>query len=99
MCFTERREADPRYDLAGDAYDESAPLFPPQCGHEACADEDRLHRSGRCSEDHPADCPHSVCLWAVSHATCDLERGHRGAHLFCDEPARMLVFPRVAVPA
>ncbi len=84
-CGVERRRADPRYDYGGDAYDWSAPLFPPQCGHAACVAEASLHQMARCSEEHPADCPHAACMWDVARATCDLDRGHSGAHVFGDE--------------
>ena len=86
-CWVERREADPRFDYGTDTFDPPSGTWAPECGHAACIEDD-----ARCQDGHGWDCPVAYCRVATATAVCDLERGHRSAHLFSDEPARVLAF-------
>jgi len=95
-CWATRMEVDTRYDYGSDTFDDSAPLWSPNCQHDACVAEERLHEQGTCSErfDGPTavECPQIECRFATAHSMCDLDQGHNGEHRFVREDEITLYF-------
>lgn len=93
-CWIARREADPRFDYAEDTFAPPPGTWAPDCGHAACAEDERACTAeGGC---HDWDCPVATCRWDTAGAMCVLDEGHAGEHRFVSENEIVLEFPSAA---